>query len=454
MASAPDYSYAWGAMENATNSKLRDRKPARHVLLWLFVFAYVPFAFVHGYETWSQPAYDFPPLYFATKLVFEHGQSPYREDAFAREAVALGRWVPPFIYPPPSLLALWPLHFFDYDGAKAALLITNHLCILFAVWFVFRRLFREALDRAGSELVAAVALIYILFFDPTVVTLHLGQVNLLLLLCICFAWEALKRNRHALAVAVPLSIAIVLKTYPVLLLPLLVFRRRYVAAAATVALFGVYFAASYFLLPQNVWSEWITKVIPAGAEAHAGPWNQNIRAFVARALQPNPFSDPLFHMPSLVRPVIITACAVVAGATFLTSLLSWRRPHSPQLIDLQLSLYLFMIFLIAPVSWEHHFVYLLPSLVLVLLLLFSRAVAGHWRWILALSLCLIAWRVPITMPELTHGWGTLLISAKFYPALAIWIFLLRACYQQMRQSEPDLSAGDSAAVSDFAPAQN
>jgi len=428
---------------NLTPPATPSALPARtsKALLWLLIFGYVPFLLAHGVEAWSRPAVDFPPIYSATKVAFDQHRSPYGPDAFEEQALALGRAVPPYIYPPPSLLLFFPLHLFDYDNAKAFMLVVNHLCFLFATVFLFRNVYREDFAHAPNQLTAGLVLIYILLFDPAVVTLHLGQVNLLLLVCVCLTWNALKRNAGAFAIAIPLSLAIVIKTYPVLLLPLLVFRRRYKAAAFTIGLYGLYCIASYFLLPHELWPDWITKVAPQGTEPHAGPWNQNIRAFVARALMPNPFCQPLTELPGLAKPLIMLLSLPVFGATLWASFLSARRSDSPRTIDLEMSVTLLMIFLIAPVSWEHHFVYLLPALVLVLLMLFSGEIRGQWRWITALSLCLIAWRLPFTAPWLTKGFWTLGISIKFYPAVALWIFFL---LQTLRLGRSDSSDGRSA----------
>lgn len=403
-------------------SSQEDVFPQKSLLIWVFLFAYLPFVIAHGFETWSRPAVDFPPLYCATKAVFDYGQTPYGPDAFAAQAMAIGRPIPPFIYPPPSLLVLFPLHYFDYDTAKALMLVANHLCLLFATGFILLKLFPDVFARAPAPLSAALILIYIFLFDPTVVTLHLGQVNLFLLVCICLTWEALRKERGALAVAIPLSIAIAIKTYPVLLLPVLVCSRRYKAAAWTVALFGLYCAASYWLMPQYIWHDWLTKVLPTGGDAHAGPWNQNIRAFVARAFQPNEFSEPLLVWPQGVKPLIALLTLGITAVTLWVGLRHWRAPFRRENVDQLFSLFLLLIFLIAPVSWEHHFVYLLPSLALLILHLLSGEVWGHWRWVIALSLCLIAWKVPMTAPGLKHGFWTLLISAKFYPAVALWVF--------------------------------
>ncbi len=400
------------------------RRRGSKALLWLVVFAYVPFLIAHGLECWTQPAIDFPPLYSATKSVFDQHRSPYGENAFEEQAVALGRPVPPYVYPPPSLLVFFPLHLFDYDTAKALMLVVNHLCLLGAIAFLFAPLFREEFAHAPSQLTAALAAVYVLLFDPAVVTMHLGQVNFLLLVCLAVMWNALKRNGSALAIAIPLALAIVIKTYPALLVLPLLLRRRYMAAAWTLALFALACAASFIFLPHGIWNDWLVKVLPMGAEAHPGPWNQNIRAFVARAFMPNPFNKPLVAAPALVKPLINLLSGGVFITTVWASVRCWRIPHSLRQIDILMSLYLFMIFLIAPVSWEHHFVYLLPSLVLVLLLLLEGSVHGHWRWITALSLCLIAWKLPFQLPVLTSGVWTLLISVKFYPAVALWVFFV------------------------------
>lgn len=411
------------------------RKRGSKALLWLFVFAYVPFFIAHGLECWTQPAIDFPPLYSATKVVFDQSRSPYGEHAFDEQAAALGRFVPPFIYPPVSLLVFFPLHLFDYDIAKALMLVVNHLCFLGAIAFLFRHLFREEFARAPSQLSAALVAVYVLLFDPAVVTFHLGQVNFLLLACLALMWNALKRNRSALAIAVPLTLAIIIKTYPALLLCVLLLRKRYAAIGWTIGLFTLAGVASYFILPRGIWNDWLVKILPMGTGVHPGPWNQNIRAFVGRAFMPNDFNQPLVDAPALVKPLANLLSLGVVVTTFWASFRCWRVPHALRQIDILMSLYLFMIFLIAPVSWEHHFVYLLPSLILVLLLLLEGRVHGEWRWITALSLCLIAWKLPFQMPVLSSGIWTLLISIKFYPAVALWLFFVVQMRRRSGQTE-------------------
>lgn len=405
-------------------------------LICLAIFLYLPFLIAHGFDAWKQPAVDFPPLYSATRVVFVDHASPYGENAFEQQAVTLGRWVPPFIYPPPSLLLLWPLHLFSYEGAKALMLVINHACLLFALGFMVRKLFRDDFARPFGAVAAAVTIAYTLLFDPAVVTVQLGQVNLLLLVCICLVWHALKQNKSAWAIAVPLALAIVLKTYPGLLVLLLIGCRRYKATALTLGIFAAFCALSFALLPSGIWADWIAKVLPNGDEAHPGPWNQNIRAFIARTFMPNGFSEPLFAWPGVVKPAIMLLSAAVLATTLWLSYRCWRRGDGGRLVDLQTSLYLFTIFLIAPVSWEHHFIYLLPCLVLVVLMVLSGEVRGQWRWIAPLSLCLVAWRLPIFGEGLKHGWWVLLISAKFYPAVALWTFVCLHAWRFTRPGAP------------------
>jgi hypothetical protein len=129
--------------------------------------------------------------------------------------------------------------------------------------------------------------VYVLTYNPVVDNFAWGQINLIVLALVCFAWLALKRGGHALSVAVPLSLAILLKTYPVLLLPLLVIRRRYAAAAAVLALLGLYALAAWAALPRELWGDWARNVAPTGGYGlrpfglflPVEPWNHSINGF-------------------------------------------------------------------------------------------------------------------------------------------------------------------------------
>jgi alpha-1,2-mannosyltransferase len=404
-------------------------------LLWgLFLFFYVPVAFYYGWTLLSVISVDFPTYYHAARLAFVEGRTPYGFHTFDAISAEMGRTVHPYLYPPPSLLAFWPLAELSPAAGHAAFLVVSHLCYLGSIWLMLTRLSPLPANQGRRDLTLAFCLVYLLCFDPALATLGIGQVNLIVLFFICLALAALKRGSSAWCVALPLSVAILLKTYPVLLLPLLAFRRQFRAIALTCVFFGIFTAIAALVLPWEIWTSWFRDILPAGGYANnqvaaAGPWNQSINGFVTRLLLNNDFCPaPLAH-PFLAKPVATALALMVMGVTlFFSFRLSKRGGHQKGGGD-EISAFLLMIFLVAPLSWDHHLVYILPAAVLAISLIVNGPARGKTAVMVAAALFLIAWKIPFDHPVLLHGWWTLLISIKFYPVVVLWLFFIRRLHQ-------------------------
>ena len=83
-----------------------------------------------------------------------------------------------------------------------------------------------------------------------------------------------------------------------------------------------------------------------------------------------------------------------------------------------------MIYLIAPLSWDHHLVYVLPAAILAIRLLITRAIQGKLAVVITGTILLMSWRFPVDRLDLVNGWWTLLMSAKFYTVVALWVFFI------------------------------
>jgi hypothetical protein len=253
----------------------------------LFLFLYVPFLYQHGYLKAFIGHGDFPTIYWGAQIAFSEHRSPYVEGAFAEAEVRQNQRLFPYLYPPPSLLAFYPFAHVSYGTAKLILLVASHLSFAAALYLFFFKIagLRPRLPFEG--LAAALACVYVLTYWPVVDNLVWGQINLPVLALLCLSWWALKRNAHALLVALPLSAAILLKVYPLLLLPLLIFKKRYGAAASVVALSGLYALLSWLVLPRGLWGDWLTNVAPTGGYGlrpfnlflPGAPWNHSINGF-------------------------------------------------------------------------------------------------------------------------------------------------------------------------------
>ncbi|HEX8150093.1 MAG TPA: glycosyltransferase family 87 protein [Pyrinomonadaceae bacterium] len=413
----------------------------KRAVVCLFVLLYVPYLFQQGYRRAAEHPGDFPTLYWGAKMVFEEGRSPYVDGAFDEVAERERRRIFPYLYPPPSLLAFYPFSAVTYDAAKVYLLAASHVCLLVILYLLFLRIrpFDPPPDRRG--LAAALMTVYVLNYYPVADNFAWGQINLLVLALVCFAWLALKRGGHALSVAVPLSLAVLLKTYPLLLLPLLVIRRRYAAAAWTSALVALYGLVSWWVLPGGLWGDWLANVAPTGGYGlrpfnlpfiPVEPWNHSINGFMLFVQDRLP---EVFGLPtrSLTRPLTYLLAGAVGAATLGLALLSARRGRGERTLDADVSLFLLTMFLVAPLSWEHHLVYALPAALFAIDFLLK----GPTRPAAALgalgALFVIAWELPRDDWFPLKGVLGLSNALKFFAALGLWLFVAGRMWGGVRE---------------------
>jgi alpha-1,2-mannosyltransferase len=403
-------------------------RSAKPLLVALVIFLYAPFAYHHGWKLLPGSSVDFPSYHYGAVMAFKMAETPYGPRAFDWASEQMHQHLPPFVYPPPSLLAFWPLALMPFGVGKTLFIVASHVCYLWAIWVILARLTPLPVETRLRDLTLVVGLVYFVLFDPAIVTLGVGQVNLIVLPFLFLALAGMRTNAAAWQIALPLSLAILLKTYPaVLLLPLL-FRKQFMAIALTCVFFGVYTVIAAAVLPLEVWSTWFRLVLPEGGYASgaaaAAPWNQNINAFVSRLFLPNPFTEVPLAWAGAAKPIGTALSLVVLGVTALFGFQAARRTGDRRMSEVEISAYLLMIFLIAPLSWEHHLVYILPAAIFAITLLMAKEVRGSTAVLLVAALCVIAWRVPFWEEPLRRGVWTLLISVKFYAAVVLWVFFV------------------------------
>jgi hypothetical protein len=420
----------------------------------LFVLMYGPWVWQHGYLQSQRGVGDFPSIYWGSRLAFVEHRSPYVEGAFSEAAAALDRRVFPYLYPPSSLLAFYPFSLVEYDTAKLILLVTSHACFLGFLYLFFFKI--KAVEPGGDSrwLLAASLVAYVLNFYPVADNFVWGQINLPILLLVCVAWLALKRGWNAFAVAVPLSLAILLKTYPILLLPLLVFRKRYGAAALVVALVAAYGLVSWLVLPRGLWHDWATNVAPTGGYGQqpfqlffpVEPWNHSINGFGCFVQDR---IKTVFGVPSryFTTPLTYLLCAFVGLSTVGLSLLSALRRTGAKTFDLEVATYLQMMFLVAPLSWEHHIVYVLPSALLAIDMLFKDGARRRVLVAVLASLFVMAWDFPRDDMFYFSGILAATNTIKFFAVFIVWAFCawrLREAVRAGAGPAPDLSPAAAA----------
>jgi alpha-1,2-mannosyltransferase len=383
-----------------------------------FAMLYLPVSVKYGYRFTHHEFIDLPSFHYAAKAAFSDGFSPYDYDRLTKTYT--GQHIFPFLYAPPAVLLFYPLSLLDYSGSAALMLAISHLAFLLSLFLMFR-IFRLS----TSHLVAFFFCIYVFNFQPFYLTLSLGQVNLILLFLICLFWYFYSRDSKDWMTAIPLSLAIALKTYPVLFLIYFLIKRQYRLLSWTSLYLVVLVVTSWLVLPAGSWQDWLVNVVPTGGVGEtpyqlfnpAAPWNQGINGFVSRLFLLNDFNAPL--IASTVLTKIFGYGAILAVLLIMVRIL-WKARGNASEIDrnYQIGLILLVTYLIAPLSWEHHLVFLLPCILLFYQDLLAQKFNIFYVILVVITLVL-AKDFPLEAKSLKSGAGVLLISLKFYAVVML-----------------------------------
>jgi hypothetical protein len=425
----------------------------------------VPYLNQYGLKLLPDYPLDLASFYWAAQFAFDRHVSPYGPEVFDVVALATQKPVCPFLYPPPSLLLFWPFSRMSFDAAKVTLLVVNHACLFGTLALL---LGRAGLDLPRRRAVRAYAVPFLIAYTFTLAaivgTLKVGQVNLILLLLFCLFFVGLKRRWPAVLVAAPLAVATVLKLYPVMLLPMLLVRRQFRAAAWYGGMVVGLTAVSFAVLPAGTWRDFVDKVVPAGGYGGkviafqfepGAPGASSINAFTSRIFTGNERAEPVLASPEAARVVPVALCGLVTLATWW---LSWRardrrpagaapapdvpaggpgstpRPQTPRtepsgLLDVEFGLYLLLTILVAPLAWEPHLTYVLPAILVVLVRLVFESRSTAARVVMAAAAIAAAWPQLLSVAPNRFYLPTLVMSHKFLALAAMWVGLAVAMYR-------------------------
>jgi alpha-1,2-mannosyltransferase len=261
------------------------------------------------------------------------------------------------------------------------------------------------------------------------VTMSHGQVNILVIIQICLFWIWLREGKHPALTALPLAMAIILKTYPIIFLPLLLIRRQYLVAAWALGYALTLTLVSLVALPHGTWGDWMNSVLPTGGYGKipfhlfspAMPWNQSINGFTARLFLHPDYAVTINAAAARWVPTVL-AVVVVAALVWVSLRLNKRSPKTYG--DEEIVLVLTIIFLIAPLSWEHHLVFVLPAALLAVVHLLEGRLSVGAGIAVGLAAGILAWPLKYLFEIRGQGALNLLVSMKFFAAVVLWVYIL------------------------------
>ena len=325
------------------------------------VFLLQTISFVYLWDT------DSPSYYVAAQGLSRH-INIYDDRAFqdlAADVFGKSIIVYPYIYPPLLAQALLPLVRLPYGDYFLTLYILNLLLTLACLW-----LMADVLDfrRIGSGLPILFLFVLLVANHPLEITIHHGQINLLVLAFVLLSLKFQKSGKSFPA-ALFLSLAVFIKIYPVLLALPFLFYKKWKCVMAFIASTAGLLLASLLISGTKVWLDFgrstLDMVFRKSASVYirgfqSSPNNLSLKGFLSQAVA-------LFRLPAGgAGPAYLLA----AAGLFLLILLTARRTGLKSDIPLQGALLLIPTLVLAPLTWSHHYTIMIFPLAYV----FGRAV--------------------------------------------------------------------------------
>lgn len=301
-----------------------------------------------------------------------------------------------FTYPPFAGLLFYPLHFLPF-GFVALCWQLGIVAALYGAAACTLRLLKRPDARAAMGWTALA-----IWFEPGRHLFELGQVGALLMVAVLWAVA----SRRWWVSGVLLGLAAGLKLTPAVAGLYFVGARRWKAVGLSAVVFVGTVAVSLAVGGAQARFYFTDLLGDAGRVGEVGkPTNQSLRGVVAILT-----GDDAGYGPLLVAAVVVTA---------VLSVLAWRRIGADDPLGRLIVVMLFGL-LVSPISWTHHWVWVLPLVMwLVLGPLHERTRVLGWAW-LVLVYVGPPWLVVLAAES---GWVT---GRHWYTAVAGSLYVLAA----------------------------
>ncbi|MFC4853491.1 glycosyltransferase 87 family protein [Actinophytocola glycyrrhizae] len=272
----------------------------------------------------------------------------------------------PFTYPPTSTLLFVPLALFPTQVSWGILGALSVLALALVVRVTIQNVpTRPAWLRPAQTTIVVTVLA--LGLEPVWRTLFLGQINLILMGLVVVDVLVLGRSRHFGGVLVGVAAAV--KLTPLVFVPHLWFTGRRMDAVRAVVTFALLQLVIFAIIPHD-FRTFLTVTDPERTGPTFWAGNQGLNGLVQRLTDLSPWSNE----------IAFAIGAVLAIPAFVIA----RRFHRAGQPLQALLVTAFFGLLFSPVSWSHHWVWVVPLLVYLLSRLPDRLPRG-WARAKALS---------------------------------------------------------------------
>jgi len=337
------------------------------IIISIIVILALGFSVVYpAYWIFHYRAMDLPSYYIAGKLVLS-GNNPYHPVELGMTAQALGLDNPiyPYIYFPMIALIFMPLSLLDYHTVQTIWFFVSQLFFWLSLFLMHFLINRQKTTNSKDSYRSSMIIILISCFSyPLIVNFQNGQVNTIILFLLSAFLVLLMKKSDYLA-GISLGIVCMIKPQPLIIIPYLLFKRRFLAAGATALSFIIGTVATVQVVGWNNFLYYLKEVMPTFALVKTSfpsipiyvPANQSIHGLIYRLLDTTQYSAGFVHYPSLVKPV---ANLVVFFILSVTAYKIWKWNKNQSESDNSIfrdSVFLLLTsIIISPITWDHHIV--------------------------------------------------------------------------------------------------
>lgn len=290
----------------------------------------------------------------------------------------------PFTYPPFAAIVFYPLHFLPFALVGAVWMIATIAALYAVVRLALRMVGGDRADTASWRRAALLWTAIGLWTESMRTTLDYGQVNVFLVL---LAMLAARSTRWWLSGAL-VGIAAGVKLTPAITGLYFLAQRRFGAALFSAVVFAGTVALSFVLVGSEARTYFTTLLGDADRIGPVGSvWNQSIRGALSRVAGNDVGQGPIW---------IATATVVV-----LAAVAAWRTLDRDDRLG-TLVIVAFVGLMISPISWSHHWVWVVPMMIWLVHGPLSRApgarvLTGYW---LVVTLVGVPWILSFAQPSI------------------------------------------------------
>jgi alpha-1,2-mannosyltransferase len=300
-----------------------------------------------------------------------------------------------FTYTPMAALVFWPAAHLPRIVSQVSWSLVNCAALLVLIALSIK-VAKGVRLTSRIWLTALVYMLPVVALEPVTLTLYYGQVNFLLVLMVFADLTCVVGLRdHTLPRGVLVGIAAAIKLTPLIFVPFLFLTRQFRAGFTALASFLFCGLFALAVAPEASWQYWTKDVFEASRTGST--WfvsNQNLVGALERLMG---------HAPPGMLLASLTMIFAVGGLLLAARAYQRSSPLLGVLLCAATGL------MVSPISWTHHYVWIVPVLAW-LILAADRPRAWKW-WVITASVLFVV--APMSsVPSYLHHYANPLEYAR------------------------------------------